>query len=129
MKPAPQAPEAGESDALRAVEERAQQARAQADAVRAELDAARSKLADLALQLKRQQGKALTQDKLYASMRLELEAKKDRLGAQQEELERLRALRVALVEPEPEPEAEPEPEVAAALPTADIGHAAAPASD
>ena len=48
--------------------------------------------------MKRLRGKAITQDKLYASMRLELEAKKDRLVTQQEELERLRALRVALME-------------------------------
>ena len=40
-----------------------------------------------------------TQDALYASLRGELEAKKDRLRTQQEELERLRALEVVLAPP------------------------------
>ena len=111
------APEASESDAVRAADERATRATAQAESARSELDAARSKLAELEVQRKRQLNKAKTQDKLYASMRLELEAKKDRLGAQQEELERLRALRVALVEPAPVP-----------LGSEDSGQGAEPAS-
>jgi chromosome segregation ATPase len=40
--------------------------------------------------------KSITQDKLYNSMRLELEAKKDMLRTQTEELERLRAFKVVL---------------------------------
>jgi len=56
---------------------------------RAELDRAHREVTRL-------RDRSRTQDKLYTSLRLELEAKKDRVRAQQEQLERLRALRVAL---------------------------------
>ncbi|MCG8588448.1 MAG: hypothetical protein MJE66_04085 [Proteobacteria bacterium] len=46
------------------------------------------------VEAERWQAKVRTQDKLYLAIRGELAAKKDRLRAQQEELERLRALRV-----------------------------------
>jgi chromosome segregation ATPase len=47
-------------------------------------------------QVERMRHKAKTQDTLYVSMRSELDAKKDRLRGQQEELERLRAMRVVV---------------------------------
>ena len=88
VAPPPKAPEVVESEALVAASKRVERAEA-------ERRAAQVKLAELETQVKRLQGKVKTQDKLYASMRLELEAKKDRLSTQQEELERLRALKVA----------------------------------
>ena len=42
--------------------------------------------------------KLSTQELLYVSIRNELAAKKDRLRTQQEEIERLRALRVSLLD-------------------------------
>jgi DNA repair exonuclease SbcCD ATPase subunit len=54
-------------------------------------------------QMERLKGKLSTQELLYVSIRSELEAKKDRLRTQTEELERLRALKVALVDPLPVP--------------------------
>jgi DNA repair exonuclease SbcCD ATPase subunit len=54
-------------------------------------------------QMERLKGKHSTQELLYVSIRSELEAKKDRLRTQIEELERLRALKVALVDPLPVP--------------------------
>ena len=56
---------------------------------------------------KRWQAKVRTQDKLYLAIRGELAAKKDRLRAQQEELERLRALRVTWASGEAEAAASP----------------------
>jgi chromosome segregation ATPase len=46
--------------------------------------------------------KMATQETLYASIRSELEIKKDRLRAQTEELERLRAYKVAVIDPLPD---------------------------
>ena len=46
--------------------------------------------------------KTATQETLYASIRGELEIKKDRLRAQTEELERLRAYKVAVIDPVPD---------------------------
>jgi len=63
----------------------------------------------------RLRGKLRTQESVYMQLRGELEAKKDRLKTQREELERLRAYKVALVDviQEPPPEAvtasEPQP--------------------
>lgn len=50
-------------------------------------------------ELSRLRRKVATQETLYASIRSELEVKKDRLRAQTEELERLRAYKVAVVDP------------------------------
>ncbi len=53
--------------------------------------------------------KLSTHEKLYVAIHGELAAKKDRLRGQTEELERLRALKVAVIDPLPEsslPEAE-----------------------
>jgi len=58
--------------------------------------------------------KLATQEMLYVSLRSELDAKKDRLRTQQEELERLMALKAAVLDvPEPSPV---EPPTAAAEP-------------
>jgi hypothetical protein len=53
--------------------------------------------------------KARNQEYLYVSMRGELDVKKDRLRQQQEELERLRAFKVAVVDPLPVVNASEEP--------------------
>jgi DNA repair exonuclease SbcCD ATPase subunit len=58
--------------------------------------------------VERQRRKASAQDRLYAAIRGELDAKKERLRTQQEELERLRALRLVLADDLVEPPA-PEP--------------------
>lgn len=68
-----------------------------------ELEAELAKARDVAERLRH---KAKTQDTLYVSMRSELDAKKDRLRGQQEEIERLRAMQVvvgAIPAPVPEP--------------------------
>jgi hypothetical protein len=52
----------------------------------------------------RQRRKVAAQDRLYLAMRGELDAKKERLRAQQEELERLRALRLVLADDLVDPE-------------------------
>ncbi len=49
--------------------------------------------------------KAAAQEKLYVAIRGELDAKKERLRTQQEELERLRALRLVLADDLADPEA------------------------
>ena len=49
--------------------------------------------------LQRMRKRVRNQDMLYTSIRSELDAKKDRLRTQQEELERLRALEVVLAPP------------------------------
>jgi len=63
---------------------------------------AQARAADAERTLDRLRGKVRTQDLLYVSLRSELDAKKDRLRTQQEEIERLRALKVALVDDPPE---------------------------
>jgi chromosome segregation ATPase len=69
-----------------------------------ELQALHSKLSQVQSELSEVRREALqarsrikTQDKLYLAMRGELEAKKDRLKQQQEELERLLAMRATLL--------------------------------
>ena len=64
--------------------------------------AAEAKLGEHAEESERLHKKLATQDKLYVSVRSELEAKKDRIRAQTEELERLRAFKVAVIDPVPE---------------------------
>ncbi len=114
--PAP-SPEGIESEAMAAAVKRAEQAEASRDQIRL-------KLAELEFQAKRRQAKVRTQEMLYASIRLELEAKKDRLGTQQEELERLRALRVVLMD-SPAPTTTPLAEQEAVLESAPAAPAAA----
>lgn len=55
--------------------------------------------------IERLRRRAGAQEKLYAALRGELDAKKERLRTQQEELERLRALRLVLADDLREPEA------------------------
>ena len=71
------------------------------------LQKAQARAADAERSVDRLRGKARTQDLLYVSLRSELDAKKDRLRTQQEEIERLRALKVALVDDPPENASEP----------------------
>ena len=70
------------------------------------LQKAQARAADAERSVDRLRGKARTQDLLYVSLRSELDAKKDRLRTQQEEIERLRALKVALLDDPPENAAE-----------------------
>ena len=65
----------------------------------------------------RQRRKVAAQDRLYVALRGELDAKKERLRTQQEELERLRALRVVLA-------GDPAPQAGAQTPEAPRGEAA-----
>jgi hypothetical protein len=104
--PPPPAPAVPESEVLAEAARRVEKAEA-------DRNAAHAKCSELEVQVKRLQGKFRTQDKLYSSIRLELEAKKDRLSTQQEELERLRALKVALMD-SPE-EVAPPPETSEAM--------------
>jgi predicted nucleic acid-binding Zn-ribbon protein len=83
------------NDAITALQRRVDEAEQARGAAQAELVEARK-------QTERLKGKARTQEVLYASIRSELEAKKDRLRTQQEELERLQALKVAVIDPIPE---------------------------
>lgn len=90
--------------------------RAGAEADRAQLETLKVELEKSERAREKLKGKSKSQDYLYASMRGELEAKKDRLRQQQEELERLRAFKVAVVDPLPAAEApdaaqEPPPSV------------------
>ena len=77
---------------------RAEKAEAAAAAAASAKEEATRKLEKEVSRLRR---KAETQDKLYASIRSELDVKKVRLRAQTEELERLRAYKVAVVDPVP----------------------------
>jgi len=54
-------------------------------------------------EISRLRGRLRTQESVYAQLRGELEAKKDRLKTQREELERLRAYKVTLIDVAPEP--------------------------
>jgi len=67
------------------------QARARIEELSAEVEAARR----TELRLRK---RADNQEQLYASVRGELEVKKDRLRTQEEQLQRLRALKVAVLE-------------------------------
>jgi chromosome segregation ATPase len=69
-----------------------------AEAAESELASLREQLAEHVRTVERLRGRARTQETLYASIRAELAAKKDRLRAQQEEIERLQALKVALID-------------------------------
>ena len=82
-------------------EEALRQAQAQIADQGSELERLRTALAQGARDLERMRAKAKTQDLLYTSLRSELDAKKDRLRTQQEEVERLRAMRVALLDAPP----------------------------
>ncbi len=91
--PVPAAPEAPRDESL---VRRAEEAEGRALALEEQLVAAR-------VDAERQRRKVAAQDRLYVALRGELGAKKDRLRAQQEELERLRALRLVLAEDLAEP--------------------------
>lgn len=91
-EPIPEPP--AESEVIAALQERAEAAEASVGALEKELASA-SHATD------RLRNKVKTQESLYLAMRGELEAKKDRLRRQQEELERLRAFKVAVVDPLP----------------------------
>jgi chromosome segregation ATPase len=80
---------------IAALEARVEQAEAAATRSATEAEEHRKRM-------ERLKGKIATQEKLYVSIRSELEAKKDRLRTQTEELERLRAFKVAVVDPLPE---------------------------
>jgi len=73
--------------------ERAEKAEAQSASRARELGAARKEVGRLQERLR-------TQNKVYMALRGELEAKKDRLRQQREEIERLQAIKVALVDAE-----------------------------
>ena len=104
-QPAPAAPPAppDDSERIARVEAQRDQAEARAGQLAAEFAAAQK-------QVQRLRGKHDTQAQLYAALRGELEAKKDRLRRQQEEIERLQALKVAVLDPLP-PEPEPGEEI------------------
>jgi hypothetical protein len=65
------------------------------------VSAAQEKATAAERSLEKLRTKVRTQDQLYLVMRGELEAKKDRLRTQQEELERLQAFKVAVIDPLP----------------------------
>jgi hypothetical protein len=102
-KPAPPAPPSAGSDAApppdEALRRRVESAEARALALEEQLVAAR-------VDAERQRRKVAAQDRLYLAIRGELDAKKERLRAQQEELERLRALRLVLADDLAEPAAD-----------------------
>jgi chromosome segregation ATPase len=77
---------------------RVEKAEAAAAAATAAKEEATRKLEKEVSRLRR---KTETQEKLYTSIRSELEIKKDRLRAQTEEIERLRAYKVAVIDPVP----------------------------
>jgi len=99
-QPEPAAPEPPRDEVLA---RRAQAAETRALTLEEQLVAAR-------VDAERQRRKVAAHDRLYLALRGELDAKKERLRAQQEELERLRALRLVhaddLVEPLAAPPAE-----------------------
>jgi chromosome segregation ATPase len=82
-------------EAMRELETKLGQAQADLERTVADLDAARHELG-------RWRKRAENLDKVYMVLRGEFELAKDRLRAQDAELERLRALKVALVDPVPE---------------------------
>jgi chromosome segregation ATPase len=98
-------------DSERLVHSEAQRVQAEAQRARAEARAEQLS-ADLSAaqkQVQRLRAKHDTQEQLYVALRGELDAKKDRLRRQQEQIERLQALKVAVVDPlPPEPEARDE---------------------
>jgi len=72
--------------------------RSEAAAARAESKGAKAEAESAVQQIVRLKKRLQAQETAYVSLRGELEAKKDRLATQNEELERLRALKVALVD-------------------------------
>ena len=86
-----------------ALARRADEAEARALALEEQLVAAR-------VDAERQRRKVAAQDRLYLALRGELDAKKERLRTQQEELERLRALRAVLAAGAEPPAAQPPPQ-------------------
>jgi chromosome segregation ATPase len=78
-----------DNPAIEALQQRAARLETELGGLRGELEKARKDAARL-----REKNK--TQDQLYVSIRGELQAKKDRLRTQTEELERIRALKVVL---------------------------------
>jgi chromosome segregation ATPase len=85
--------------ALSGLTVRAEKAEAAAEAATAAKQEATRGLEKEVARLRR---KVSTQETLYASIRSELEIKKHRLRAQTEEIERLRAYKVAVVDPVPD---------------------------
>ncbi|MGH0034937.1 MAG: hypothetical protein ACQGVK_07905 [Myxococcota bacterium] len=85
----PEPPAPSESEALAAQRDLAEQAQARLAAIEAELRTAAKEAA-------RYQKKARSLETAYTAQHGELEARKDRMRAMQEELERLRALRAGL---------------------------------
>jgi DNA repair exonuclease SbcCD ATPase subunit len=92
--PPPPVPAAPPSAELTALRERAEKADSRAGVLEKE----RVKLRE---EVERYKRKARAIDDAYRAQRGELEVKKDRLRTQREELERLRALKVTLVDPPP----------------------------
>jgi chromosome segregation ATPase len=98
----PVAPEPSPSPGAQALVERAEKAEARLKDIETELRQSRK-------EVERHKRRASSLDIAYVAQHGELEVKKDRLKTQQEELERLRAMRVTLGAAEPEsPSAEPE---------------------
>jgi DNA repair exonuclease SbcCD ATPase subunit len=106
IKPAPAppvvvaGPRPEDLELQKSLTQRAERAEARVAALDRELHAASFEAA-------RWRKRARSLEAAYTQQHLELQAKKDRLRTQQEELERLRALRVALGVPEPEAPAGP----------------------
>jgi chromosome segregation ATPase len=107
-EPPPERPSL-DNAAIESLQASQREAAEQGDSRARELQAAATEIARL-------KGKVGTQESLYVSMRGELEAKKDRLRRQQEEIERLQALKVVVVDPDPDP-TPPPPPLEAPLPT------------
>lgn len=83
---------------------RAREATASLGRTEADLSKAQEELGAVGRELQRWRKRAENLDKVYMVLRGEHELAKDRLRNQEEELERLRALKVALVDPLPETE-------------------------
>lgn len=93
-KPARPPEPVADAAAVAALRERAATAEADLASVRAQVAAHERSLDRL-------RGRIRTQEELYVAIRSELAAKKDRLRAQQEEIERLQALKVAFIDAAP----------------------------
>jgi len=94
-QPQPAPPPPPDPAPVEGLKQRAEKAEVEAERLGGELTRVREELS-------RSEAKVETSRKLYLAIRGELGVKKDRLNAQQEELERLRALKVAIVDPLPE---------------------------
>ena len=91
-KPPPEKPAPPREDAVH------EALRARADEAESELTAARQQITEHERSVEKLRAKLRTQELLYVAIRSELAAKKDRLRTQHEEIERLQALKVALVD-------------------------------